>query len=119
MKKQLIPFLLAIAASAAPAIKSGGVVNAATNIPLAASGAGIAQGSYFAVYGTGLGPDTFASASVPYPATLGGASVTITPSSGAAVQAFLTYAQAGQINAILPSTTPLGSSTVTVTYHGA
>src|ERR1022692_1937280 len=108
MKTQLILFLFAIgAASAAPAIRSGGVVNAATNIPLGTAGSGIAQGSYFAIYGTGLGPDAFASASVPYPSTLGGASVTVTPSSGAAVQAFLTYAQAGQINAILPSSAPL------------
>jgi uncharacterized protein (TIGR03437 family) len=120
MKTQLILSLLTMAAaSAAPAIRSGGVVNAATNIPLGTAGSGIAQGSYFAIYGTGLGPDAFASASVPYPSTLGGASVTVTPSSGAAVQAFLSYAQAGQINAILPSSTALGNATVTVSYNGA
>ncbi|HLK67767.1 MAG TPA: hypothetical protein VKU19_30255 [Bryobacteraceae bacterium] len=121
MKKQLAFYLLATAAAwaAPPAIRSGGVVNAATNAPLGTAGSGIAQGSYFAIYGSGLGPDTFASASIPYPTTLGGASVTVTPASGAAVQAFLTYAQAGQINAILPSTTPLGGATVTVTYNNA
>jgi len=120
MKKQLVFCVLTVAAaSAAPAIRTGGVVNAATNTPLGTQGSGIAQGSYFAIYGTGLGPDTSASGSVPYPSTLGGASVSITPSGGPAVPAFLTYAQAGQINAILPSNTPLGSATVTVTYSGA
>ena len=120
MKNSLILCLLAAAvASAAPAIRTGGVVNAATNTPIGNQGSGIAQGSYFAIYGTGLGPDTAASASVPYPSTLGGASVTVTPSGGPAVQAFLTYAQTGQINAILPSNTSLGSATVTVSYGGA
>ncbi len=119
MRTQFILCLLSVAAaSAAPAIRSGGVVNAATNIPLGTQGSGIAQGSYFAIYGAGLGPTASASAGVPYPNTLGGATVTVTPASGSPVQAFLTYVQDGQINAILPSNTPVGSATVTVHYGG-
>src|SRR5512140_1577081 len=50
MKRLPIFCLLAVAiASAAPAIRTGGVVNAATNSPLGTQGSGIAQGSYFAI----------------------------------------------------------------------
>jgi uncharacterized protein (TIGR03437 family) len=106
-------------AASAPFILSGQVKNAASNTTLAAAGAGLAQGSYIAIYGTGLGPDTFASGAIPYPATLGGSSVSITPSGGSPIAAYLTFALAGQVNAILPSNVPLGDATVTVSYNGA
>src|SRR5579871_6469509 len=95
MKKQLAFYLLATAAAwaAPPAIRSGGVVNAATNAPLGTAGSGIAQGSYFAIYGSGLGPDTFASASIPYPTTLGGASVTVTYNNATSTPAKITVVQ--------------------------
>jgi uncharacterized protein (TIGR03437 family) len=105
-------------ASTTPFILPGQVKNAASNSPLAAARGGLAQGSYFAIYGTGLGPADFVSAPLPYPTTLGGSSVTITPAGGSPVQAFLTYASERQINAILPSNVPLGDANVTVTYSG-
>ncbi|HTS31792.1 MAG TPA: hypothetical protein VMH81_38245 [Bryobacteraceae bacterium] len=124
MRPSLIPLVLLLCvgvrlASGAPAILSGQVKNAASNVTVTASGAGLAQGSYIAIYGTGLGPSTAASATVPYPTNLEGATVTITPSGGSPLPAFLTYAQAGQINAILPSSVPAGSATVTVSFGGA
>jgi len=119
MKNLLILCCLATAAIATPAIKNGGVVNAASNSPIGTASSGIAQGSYFAIYGSGLGPDTGKSADLPYPNSFVGVSVTVTPTNGAAMQAFITYAQATQINAILPSNTALGDATVTVTYNNA
>jgi hypothetical protein len=44
----------------APVIRTGGVLNAASNIPLAMQGSGIAQGSYFVIFGSGLGPSNIA-----------------------------------------------------------
>ena len=119
MKNLLTLCCLATAAFATPAIKNGGVVNAASNSPIGTASSGIAQGSYFAIYGSGLGPDTAATATIPYPSTLSGATVTVTPANGAPVQAFITYAQATQINAILPSNTALGDATVTVSFGGS
>src|SRR5205823_3723446 len=101
-----------------PRIISRKVVNAASSAPLTAN-SGIAQGSYFAVYGCGLGDMTNRSASLPYLNDINGASVTVTPAGGSAVKAFLTFARADQINGILPSTVPVGDATVTVTVNGA
>src|SRR5262249_7016093 len=120
---KLVTLLLCsfISISAAPLI-SGHVKNAASNQTLMAAGGGLAQGSYIAISGTGLGPDSAAVADItkaPSSTTLGGASVTITPAGGTPVQAFLTFVQATQINAILPSSTPAGDATVTVTYNNA
>ena len=83
-------------------------------------GSGIAQGSIFSIYGTGLGPDAAVAASFPLPTTLGGASgtsVAVTVG-GTQVSAIMLYAGSDQMNAILPSTTPVGSGTFTVTYNG-
>ena len=51
------------------------------------------------------------------PATLGGTSVSITVGSTQA-PAIILFAYDTQINAILPSSTPVGSGTFTVTYNG-
>lgn len=121
MKRIILFFVLAAAASAAPVIRSGtsGIVNAASYIPLGAQGKGIAQGSFFVIFGSGLGPSTIAIAEQPYPTTTGGTTVTITPAGGSPVSAFLYYAVDGQVSGILPSTTPTGTANVTVTYNGS
>lgn len=81
-------------------------------------GSGIAQGSIFSVFGTGLGPDTLVQAfSFPLQTTLGGTSVTVTVG-GTQVSALILAALSYQVNAILPSTTPVGTGTFTVTYNG-
>src|SRR5260370_20495507 len=78
----------------------------------------IAQGSIFAVFGSGMGPATLTYASLPLPTSLpdaNGTSITVT-GGGKAVNAYLVYTSAGQLAAILPSTAPIGDATVTVTY---
>jgi len=84
---------------------------------------GIAPGSIFAIVGSGMAtpgvPAVLQDSSEPQglPATLNGASVAVTVA-GVTVHPVLYYATATQIAAVLPSTTPLGQGTVTVTYSG-
>lgn len=81
----------------------------------------IAEGSIFSVFGTGLGPTTGTyPAGLPLPSTLPpttGTSIAIS-SGGQAVAAYILYTQDAQVNAILPSTTPVGAAKVTVSYNG-
>jgi uncharacterized protein (TIGR03437 family) len=118
--------LLAATGFAQPSIVQ--IQNAASNAvsPLASAckcnplpNAAIAQGSYFSIYGSGLGPTTGTLWS-PYPilTTLAGTSVSVTMN-GVTVAAYPEYVSAGQINAILPSSTPTGTGTLTVSYGGA
>jgi uncharacterized protein (TIGR03437 family) len=81
----------------------------------------IAQGSIFAVFGTGLGPATIAyPPGLPLPTAVpaaNGTSISIS-SGGTKVAAYIVYTVASQVGAILPSTTPVGNANVTVTYNG-
>jgi uncharacterized protein (TIGR03437 family) len=80
----------------------------------------VAQGSIFAVFGTGMGPAALTFASLPLPTSLpdaNGTSIAVT-SGGKTVNAYMVYTLASQLAAILPSTTPIGEATVTVTYSG-
>jgi len=95
------------------------VYNAANNIPLGNAGSGIAQGAFFVVFGSGLGPASIAIASMPYPTSLSGTTVTVTPAGGSPVTAYLYYSLDGQVAGILPSTTPTGPANVTVTYNNS
>jgi uncharacterized protein (TIGR03437 family) len=101
-----------------PIINADGVVNAASNAPIGTVG-GIAQGSFMTIYGVNIGPATGVSAaSLPLASILGGVA-TVTPGNGSSrLIAYPTYVSAGQINAILPSTTPVGIDNVTVTFDG-
>ena len=77
----------------------------------------MAQGSWFVIYGTGLGPSAIA-IQYPYTATLAGTSITFTPASGGTpVSALLYYTLAAQVAAMLPSSTPAGRK-LTVAYSG-
>jgi uncharacterized protein (TIGR03437 family) len=90
---------------------------------------GIAPGSIFVIFGTGLAapgsPAVLQNSVCPVPPgdcqglplTLNGASVTVTVA-GLSVQPALYYATPMQIAAVLPSITPLATGTVTVTYNG-
>jgi uncharacterized protein (TIGR03437 family) len=119
MRKVLILTFLTVAtaSAAAPAVTS--VVNAASYIPLGNAGSGIAQGAFFVVFGSGLGPASISIASMPYPTSLSGTTVTVTPAAGSAVTAYLYYSVDGQVAGILPSTTPTGPANVTVTYNNS
>jgi uncharacterized protein (TIGR03437 family) len=117
--------LLAVSLFCTVAALAQPVINVAFSTAVARGpglpGSGIAQGSIFGIYGTGLGPNAgVAAAGFPLPTTLGGASgtsVAVTVG-GTQVSAIMLYAGANQINAILSSTTPVGTGTLTVTYNG-
>jgi uncharacterized protein (TIGR03437 family) len=78
---------------------------------------GIAQGSIFDIFGSGLATATSALQSVPLPTTLSGTSVSVSVN-GATTHAILYFVSASQIAAILPSATPTGSGQITVTVSG-
>jgi len=82
---------------------------------------GIAPGSLFIVQGSGLGnplpPILQPSAAPGLPKTLNQTSVSVTVNGVTTVPA-LYYTSATQIAAVLPSTTPVGTGTITVTYNG-
>jgi len=122
----LLPFslmaLMLLAAgsgAAAPEISSSGVVNAAGFMPPPRPGSAIAQGSIFSIFGTGLGPDPgVAAPEPPLLSSLAGVSVRVFHPAGDSVDAFLLYASASQINAVMPSGTPAGLNFLSVTFAG-
>jgi uncharacterized protein (TIGR03437 family) len=78
----------------------------------------IAQGQVFVVKGNNLAASS-ASASVPYPASIGGIGINFTPTSGGAPVAasmVYTYSAGGvtQLAAVLPTSTAIGNYNVTV-----
>jgi len=122
---KLVARLLAVSLVSIVAAVAQPVVNVAISSAVARGpgmpGSGIAQGSIFTIYGTGLGPASGVTATTfPLPTVLGGASGTsvAVAAGGTKVSAILLYASNYQINAILPSKTPIGSGTFTVTYNG-
>ena len=105
--------------AANPAIAASGVKNAASYSNPALPNGAIAQGSIFNVFGSNMGPASLAYASsLPLPTTLSGTQVSVTVN-GSTVQCFMIYTSAGQVAAILPSVTPVGTGTITVSYNGA
>lgn len=116
----LAMFLIATSlAFAQPVLSSGSpAVNSASYRIPGSSGAGVAQGSMFAVFGRGLGPSVVASATqFPLTTSLRGTSVTVTVG-GVSAAALILFTYQTQVNAVLPSTTPVGNGTITVTYNG-
>ena len=94
------------------------IENAATNIPPGLPNAAIAQGALFVVKGKNLGPANVVVASAfPLPLSIGGTSIQVTVG-GTTVAAIMYYSLAGQVAAILPSRTPVGTGTLIVTYNG-
>jgi uncharacterized protein (TIGR03437 family) len=106
--------LLTLSAAAQPAIATGGVVNASSEL------ADIARGSWFVVKGTGLGPaNIVVQNGAPFPATLSQTSITFTPATGGtAVNALMYYAWTSKSAAMLPSSTQAGDYDVRLTYNG-
>jgi uncharacterized protein (TIGR03437 family) len=78
---------------------------------------GIAQGSIFDIFGVGLATATSALQRVPLPTVLNGTSVNVTVN-GTTTHAILYFVSDGQIAAILPSATPVGTGQITVTVNG-
>ena len=78
----------------------------------------IAQGSIFVIKGNNLGPATLTIAPSAFQsATLSGTSVNVTVA-GTTVAALMYYTSVGQVAALLPSNTPVGTGTITATYSG-
>jgi uncharacterized protein (TIGR03437 family) len=107
----------ALAASAEPRIAPDGVLNGASYAPAGFLNSGIAQGSLFVILGDDLGPAELQIAGAALPTSLGGVSVTVSAADGTHA-AYLYYVSSHAIAALLPSGTPLGQATVTVTYQG-
>src|ERR1700722_17386422 len=112
-------FAYAAALAAAPSITA--IYNAASYAPPSLPNSGIAQGSIFTLFGGGLGPNPAQEAfSYPLPTTqgLGGTTVQVTVS-GVTKNCVMIYASNTQVNAILPSATPVGTGMLSVSYQGA
>jgi uncharacterized protein (TIGR03437 family) len=105
------------AALASPTITN--VENAASNNPQGLPNAPIAQGSIFIIQGTDLGPANISIATSAFQSTtLSNTSVAVTMN-GTSVNVPLYYTSAGQVAALLPSNTPTGTGTITVSYAGS
>ena len=94
------------------------VTNAASYIDPALPNGPIAQGSIFVVKGVNLGPASIAIASNAFQSTsLSGTSAAVTIN-GTTVAPLMYYTSAGQVAALMPSNTPVGAGTITLTYNG-
>jgi uncharacterized protein (TIGR03437 family) len=113
----LLSTFAGILASAQPKIFADGVRNSASYAPAGFLNTGIAQGSLFVMFGSGLSAADLQYANLPLPTQLGGTTVTIS-SGGETVSAYLLYVSSNQLAGILPSGTPLGPATITVSYQG-
>ena len=78
---------------------------------------GTARGSIFAVFGTNLSSTTVPLQSGPLQTTLSSVTLNVTVG-GITKQPLLYYLSPTQINAVLPSSTPVGTGTLTVTNGG-
>jgi uncharacterized protein (TIGR03437 family) len=100
------------------AINTGGIVNVASYALSGLPGSEIAQGSIFAVFGSNLGPAALVQdPDFPLGTSLGGTSITVTVGS-TTVNCLLIYTIAGQVAALLPSNTPVGTGTLRLTFNG-
>jgi uncharacterized protein (TIGR03437 family) len=107
--------LLVLTSNLAPAQPViGSVLNASSGLP------DVARGSWFVVFGAGLGPAAISvQSTLPYQNTLSGTSITFTPASGGApVSALMYYTVASQAAGLLPSSAVAGAYNVIVTYNG-
>ena len=101
-----------------PAIYPHGVVNSASVLPPGLPAGSIAQGCIFSIFGSNLGPANGVQvSSFPLGNTLAGVSITATQGT-ATVDVLPVYVQQGQINALMPSNTPLGLVSLRVTFNG-
>jgi uncharacterized protein (TIGR03437 family) len=109
-------------ALAQPTIAANGIRNSGSYAFPGIPNAGIAKGSIFVIFGQNLGPAKIVQvSSFPLPTSngLAGTSVQISVN-GTNVFAIMLYTLATQVAAVLPSDTPIGigTGTVTVTYNG-
>ena len=108
-------FLSAALGLAQPVVSA--VQNNYSYIPPGVPQYGIAQGSIFVVFGTGLANASTGLQSIPLKTTLEGVSAAVSVG-GVTRAAILYYVTPTQIAGILPSSTPVGTGTITVTNNG-
>jgi uncharacterized protein (TIGR03437 family) len=103
---------LTVAGAGAPAITTGGIVNA--------SGyqAKLAPDTVFVIFGNNLGPAALVAGSPNYQSSLSGTSIAFTPvGGGATTAAKMIYTYATQVAGLLPSSITPGTYQVQVTYQ--
>ncbi len=106
-----------IASAANPAPAPNSVQNPASNFLPGLPGFGSAQGSIIVVYGANLGPTALVqAASLPLQTSLANTSISVTVGA-TTVNLLMVYTVASQLAAVLPSNTPVGTGTLTVTYN--
>jgi uncharacterized protein (TIGR03437 family) len=100
----------------------GDVTPGVINVSAASfEGGPVAPGSIvssFPVFGATLATSTAGAASTDWPATLGGATVSVKDSAGISRTAQIQYAAPSQVNFVIPSGTATGVATVTVSAGG-
>lgn len=105
----------------------GGITNAASFTLAPFPGASIAQGSFFSIFGTGLGPSVADCGPgltdclwkpYPVPTSIQGVSAAVTVGNNAPVNVYLYLVFESQINAVMPSSVTPGSGQITVTFNG-
>ena len=103
-----------------PVIGVGGIVNAATFRSAEVPGGDIAQGSIFSIFGVDIGPAVGVTVTAfPLENNLGGVEITVTPlGGGATLNAIPLFVLGSQINAIMPSNTPIGLVDIRVICDG-
>jgi uncharacterized protein (TIGR03437 family) len=99
-----------------PATPIASAVNAASNAAFGLPNSAIAQGALLVFYGKSIGPTSLQQARYPLPFSLGQTSATVTVN-GATLQLPIVYTSSTQVAMIMPSNTPVGSGTVTVSYN--
>ena len=91
-----------------------GITNNYSNIPPGAPNYGISPGTLFVIYGSNLASGTNTDEKFPLKQTLLSTSISVTVG-GKTVTPGMYYVYPTQIAAVLPSTTPTGTGTITVT----
>src|SRR5215472_5232344 len=119
---RLMPYLTLAALAATPHLSAQPTVTAAENaasyLAPGLPNSAIAQGAIFVVYGSGIGPANTVVAPTPFQSTtLSNTSVAVTVG-GNTMNAPMYYSSGAQVAALLPSNTPIGTGTITVTYNG-
>lgn len=113
----LLALAMGVAAGQAPSVTT--VFNAASNEAAGLPNSGIAQGAIFVVQGSNMGPTTLSFATTPFQGTnLDGTEVSVQVGS-VITYALMYYTSAGQLAALLPSNTPLGTGALIVAYEGS
>ena len=120
MRAVLIGLLISISTAYAqsPHIQYRGVVNAASFMAPGLPAGAIARGSTISVFGSNLGPGSSPALAFPLQNVLGGVSIAL-KQGGTVVAAIPLFVSAGQINAIVPSNTPLGVVSLQLTFNSA